>query len=106
MYRLVAVNAEDDDPWCAFHFVCARGHFDAAEFRHRNVQDQQIRMLLLAQSYGFEAVGRFRDDGDTGGFEQSAQSSPDDAVIVSQQDAQGVPPRTEAFDIPPGLSIL
>ena len=86
------MHAQDDDPGRTLHFLCARRHLDAAQFRHRNVQNQQIGVLLLAESDGFEAVRRLCDNGDVGGLEQSPQAPADDGVIVSEQHSQGAPP--------------
>jgi hypothetical protein len=40
-------------------------------------------MLFLAQSHGFKAVRRLRDDRDVGSLEQSPQTPAYDGVIVS-----------------------
>ncbi len=92
MYGLVGVHAEDDDRRRPRQLLRPRRHLDAVHLRHRDVDDQHVGLVLLAQAQRLEAVRRFRHHGDAGlGFEQAAQAAPDDAVIVSQQHAQARP---------------
>jgi hypothetical protein len=62
----------------------ASRHFDSAEFRHPDVQNKQVRMLLFAEPHRLKTVRRLGDDRHPGGFEQPTQAAPDDTVIVSQ----------------------
>ena len=39
-----------------------RRDLDAAQFRHADVEDDDVGLVLLAQPHGFEAVAGFGDD--------------------------------------------
>ena len=89
---LVGVHAQDDHAGRPIELLGARGDLDAVQFRHADVEDDDVGPVLLAQAHRFEAVAGFGDHREAGCFEQAAQSAPDDAVIVSQQHAQAAPP--------------
>jgi hypothetical protein len=50
---------------------------------HADIDDQQLWAKLLAEPRRLEAVGRFTHDRMTGVFEETAQPTAHDAVIVS-----------------------
>src|SRR5206468_2988721 len=62
------------------------GAFDAVEQRHRDIHHNDVRTEGRRELYGLTAGLGFAGDFDIGfGFEQRAQSLPDDGVIVGQQ---------------------
>ena len=69
---LVAVDAENDHTRRSIEFLRPRRDFNAGEFRHADVQDHQIRMVLLREPDRLQAVGGLGDHGNAGRFEQSA----------------------------------
>jgi hypothetical protein len=51
--------------------------------RQADIEDQHVRLEILAKLHGFEPVRGLCDDGYPGSFEQAAQAAPYDAVVVS-----------------------
>lgn len=64
------------------------GGVDAAEFRHDEVQDDQVGLELDGFEDGFVAVGGFAANGPVGVGKQGAESLADNFVIISEEDAQ------------------
>jgi hypothetical protein len=61
-------------------------HLDPAGLWHLDIQDSHIRMVLLDGSPGGFAVASFGDDLDIGGmFQELADASPHDDVVVGEQ---------------------
>ena len=74
-----------------------RGHVDAVQLRHADVEDERRRAVLLAQAQRLEAVGRFgRRRSGPARSRAGSQPATHDAVIVSQQHAQARPPPSSA----------
>ena len=59
---LVAVHAQDDHTGRPIELLRSRGDLDAAQFRHADVEDDDVGLVLLAQPHGFQAVAGFGDD--------------------------------------------
>jgi hypothetical protein len=77
----------------------ARHDFEAVELRHLDIQDECVGTTLYGEIDGLETIRRLADDSDAGEFEQPAQTSSHDSVIVGYQHAHYTPPwisRTQA----------
>ena len=94
--RLVGMHAEDDDARRPIELLRPRGDLDAVQFRHADVENEQIGPMLLAEPHRLETVGGFGDHREAGLLEQAPQSAAHDAVVVSQQHAQAAPPSWRA----------
>ena len=90
--RLIGVHAEDDHARRPIELLRARGHLDAVQFRHADVENEHVGPMLFAEPDGVEAVGGFSDHRKTRLFQQASQSPANDAMVVSQQHAQVPPP--------------
>jgi hypothetical protein len=75
------------------HVVRPRRDFDAAQFWHSDVQDEQVGVVFLAETQRLQPVARLSDHGQTGGLEQPSSATPDNAVVISQQHAHVVTPQ-------------
>ncbi len=94
MYRLVGMHAQDDDVRRTLRLLKARRHLEPIELRHSDVDNGDVRLVLLAQLYRLQAIGGFRHDRlIEGRFEKALQSTPHNPVVVSQQHSQGTSPQ-------------
>ena len=63
--------------------------FDAVQEWHRDVQDDDVRLMLGGLPDGFAAVARLGDDGPVRlGFEDIPEALPHERVIVRDEDAK------------------
>ena len=69
-------------------FLRARRHLDAIQLRHADVENQDVRLMLIDEAQRLQPVCRLRHDRDPGFLQQASQAAADDRVIVSQQHAQ------------------
>ena len=91
--RLVRVHAQDDRLRRALEFLRPGGDVDAVQFRHPDVEDQQVGLMFRRQPQRLQTIGGFGDHGQPGlALEQRAKAAADDAVVVSQQYAQVASP--------------
>jgi len=82
------VHAENDHARRSIELLRSGGDLDSVEFRHADIEDEQIRPMLFGQANGFETVRCLRHDRLTRLLQQAPQSSAHDAMIISQQHAQ------------------
>ena len=66
------MHAENDHPGRPIHLVRPSGDFDAAQFWHADVQDEQVGMVLLAETHRLQPVARLSDHRQASGLEQAA----------------------------------
>ena len=90
--RLIGMHAENDHARRPVELLRARGHLDAVQFWHPDIENQQVGPMLLAESHRLETIGGFSDHGETRLLQQTSQSAANDAMVVSQQHAQARPP--------------
>ena len=56
------MHAQDDHAGRPIELLRSRRDLDAAQFRHADVEDDDVGLVLLAQPHGLQPVAGFGDD--------------------------------------------
>ena len=87
----ILVHAEGEDAGMRQRGGESPRGFDAVQFGHRNIHDDDVWRGFLRQLQNVASIARFADDLHIGLLrEDSAKTLADYGVIVSQQDSDGV----------------
>ena len=97
---LVLVHGQKEDDQVRMRRLELLGGLNAVLVGHADVEQNHVGVKLLDEAQRLPSVGRLADDLDLRvGSEQGPQASSDDAVVVSDQDADGhtAPPQPPSF---------
>jgi hypothetical protein len=70
--RLLLVRAQKNDAWLLSEAAQASHGLEAIQFRHLDIEDESVRVMLDAKMYGLEAIGGLCHDRETGDLKQPA----------------------------------